>query len=70
MKRPEIDELGGDRRLAWAGLALGGVLAGALLPRLLKQGRLAGRSVGGTTFRASPTGSTPPNANPAAGRPA
>jgi hypothetical protein len=53
------------------GLVLAGTLAGAALPRILKAGRKAGASVGGTTYRShTPDPSVRPTADPARGNPA
>jgi hypothetical protein len=56
--------------LTLAGLAVGGVLAGLALPKLIKSGRFAVTSIGGMTFTSGAAGGPRPQPDPARGRPA
>jgi hypothetical protein len=56
------------RTLSIAGLAVGGVLAGLAMPKLMKAGRYAARKTAGTTFTSGAAGGPRPSADPARGR--
>ena len=58
------------RGMPLAGIAIGGILAGMFLPKLLRSGRLAAKAMGGMTYRSGAPGSSRPQADPAHGRPA
>lgn len=43
------------RQLVAAALLIGGLVAGAALPKLLRSGRRAARRIGGMTYRSQPS---------------
>jgi hypothetical protein len=56
--------------LAGGGLLVGGIVAAALAPALLKIGRKAVRGIGGMRFISGVSGGPRPSVDPAAARPA
>ena len=56
--------------LAQGGLLVGGIVAAAAAPTLLKMGRKAARGIGGMTFVSGVPGGTRPSVDPATARPA
>lgn len=58
------------RQLPLASFVVGSLVAGIFLPRLLRSGRRAVRSMAGKSFTAGVPGGKRPNADPALGRPA
>jgi Mn-containing catalase len=67
MAQERLRDTGG---LTLASLAIGGVLAGLALPKLIKSGRFAVTSIGGMTFTSGAAGGPRPQPDPARGRPA